>query len=65
MQLLQHEQLWALSRQTQAELLQEAKKVRMLRKAQAPRKPWWRSVARLWQAEERKPIRAKTSPELG
>ena len=63
MQLLQHDQLWALSRQTQAELLQEAEKVRMLRQAQAPKQPWWRSVVRLWQTEECKPLQADAAPE--
>lgn len=65
MQLVQHEQMWAMSRNIQAELLREAEKVRMLRKAQAPQKHWWNNFIRRWQAPKQTSLQAQATPELG
>lgn len=65
MQLVQHEQMWAMSRNIQAELLREAEKVRMLRQSHAPRKPWWDKFIRQWQASDKTTMQARVTPELG
>ena len=65
MQLLQEKHLWELTRSRQAELIQEAQKVRLARMVRQPQQNWWSSLLRRKPQSPAIPIETNVTPELG